>query len=295
VALPGAVLPGAPEPLRQARLRDVAQYSVPLAFIGAFILLQKATTGRFFFIYDFDVDLVRPTPALVWHQFGLITRWIFIDQFRFIFTALIALNLLVNAKARRRELWLFASVAVLSGYSFSVLYFLPRYLLPVMPFFYILAASSILDLARQPRRQLVAAGLAMALVSSSLLSQPLNANGETSLRYLDVVAMHEAAIDRLAREHPRATVLTTWPHTEEPGRPLLGYVQRPIDAKDFLVESDLREANVILVSHPANGSEARLRELAQSNGWRLILRQENETAWIELYTRLDQPVPVPSQ
>ena len=282
-------------PFRQARLRDVARYGVPLAVIGAFILLQKATTGRFFFIYDFDVELVRPGPAVVWHQFGLITRWIFIDQFRFIFTALIALNLLVNAKARRRELWLFALVVMLSGYSFSILYFLPRYLLPVMPLFYILAASSILDLAREPRRQLVAACLAMGMVISSLISQPLNANGETSLRYLDIVAMHEAAINRVAREHPDAKVLTTWPHSEELMRPVLGYVQRPIAAKGFLAESDLSAADMILVSHPATGSEVRLRELAQSNGWRLIQRQKNETAWIELYSRRDQSLPPASQ
>jgi 4-amino-4-deoxy-L-arabinose transferase-like glycosyltransferase len=282
-------------PFRQARLRDVARYSLPLAVIGAFILLQKATTGHFFFIYDFDVELFQLTPDLVWYQFGVITRWIFIDQYRFIFTALIALNLLVNAKARRRELWLFAFVVVLSGYSFSVLYFLPRYLLPVLPLFYILAAASILDLAREPRLQLVAACAAMGMMSWSLMSQPLNTNGETSLRYLDIVAMHKAAIDRLARARPDAKVLTTWPHTEELTRPLLGYVQQPIDAKGFRAESDLREADLILVSHPANGSEVRLRELARRDAWRLILRREKESAWIELYARAKQPVPPPSQ
>lgn len=272
-------------PVRQARLRDVARYSIPLAVIGAFILLQKAITGHFFFIYDFDVELFQRTPALMRAQFRLVTQTIFIDQYRLIFTALIALNLLVNPKARRRELWLFAFVVVLSGYAFSVLYYLPRYLLPVLPLFYILAAASILDLARRPGLQLVAACVALGMMSWSLMSQPLRANGETSFRYLDIVAMHKAAIDRIARDRPDARVLTTWPHTGELTWPLFGYVRQPIHTQHFRVESDLREADLILVSQPANGPEVALRELARRDAWRLIVRQEKESAWIELYAR----------
>ena len=225
----------------------------------------------------------------------MITQWIFIDQYRFIFTALIVLNLLVNAKARRRELWFFAFVVVLSGYSFSVLYYLPRYVLPVLPLFYILAAASILDLARRPRLELVAACAALGMVGWSLTSQPLDRNGETSFRYLDIVAMHKAVIDRLVRERPDAKVLTTWPHTDELTKPLLGYVHQPIDAQGFRAESDLREADFILVSQPANGPEVRLRELALRDAWRLILRRENESAWIELYARAHPAALVPSQ
>lgn len=282
-------------PFRHARLRDVARYGLPLGVIGAFILLQKATTGHFFFIYDFHVQLFQLTPALVLDKFGVITQWIFIDQYRFIFTALIVLNLLVNAKARRRELWFFAFVVVLSGYSFSVLYYLPRYVLPVLPLFYILAAASILDLARRPRLELVAACAALGMVGWSLTSQPLDRNGETSFRYLDIVAMHKAVIDRLVRERPDAKVLTTWPHTDELTKPLLGYVHQPIDAQGFRAESDLREADFILVSQPANGPEVRLRELALRDAWRLILRRENESAWIELYARAHPAALVPSQ
>jgi 4-amino-4-deoxy-L-arabinose transferase-like glycosyltransferase len=280
---------------RQARLRDVARYGLPLAVIGAFFLLQKATTGHFFFIYDYQVELFQFTPALVRNKFGVITKWIFIDQYRFFFTALIVLNLAVNAKARRRELWLFAFVVVLSGYSFSVLYLLLRYLLPVLPLFYILAAASILDLARGPRLQLVVACVALAMMSWSLMSQPLIMNGETTLGYLDIVAMHKAAIDRLARERPDARVLTTWPHTDELKQPLFGYVHQPIDSKPLRAESDLREADLILVSQPASGPEVTLRELARRGAWRLIMRQEKGRAWIELYARASQPALAPSR
>ena len=282
-------------PFRQAKLRDVARYSVPLAVIGAFILLQKVTTGHFFFIYDFDVELFQLTPARVRSQIGTITRWIFIDQHRFILTALIALNLIVNPEARRRELWLFAFVVVLSGYSFSVLYLLPRYLLPVLPLFCILGAVSILELARGPKRQVVAASAALGMMAWSLTVQPLSGTGETSLRYLDMVAMHQSAINRIASDRADAEVLTTWPHTEELTRPLLGYVEQPLQVKAFRAESDLGDADLILVSQPDNGPEVRLRELARRGAWRLILRQEKERAWIELYARANPLESLPSR
>ncbi|MEO8576283.1 MAG: glycosyltransferase family 39 protein [Gemmatimonadales bacterium] len=280
---------------RRATFRDVARYCLPLAVIGGFILLQKAATGQFVFIYDFDVELFQLTPAAVRRQFELITQWIFIDQYRFIFTALIALNLLVNPKARRRELWLFAFVVVLSGYSFSVLYFLPRYLLPVLPLFCILAAVSILELARGPRRQVVAAGAALGTMVWSLTTLPLEGNGETSFRYLDIVSMHKSVIHRVVRDHPDERVLTNWPNSDEIARPLLGYVQQPLAVKSFHADSDLAEADVILVSQPANGPEVRLRELARTDAWQLILRQEHESAWVELYARANPPAALPSR
>ncbi|MBC8107984.1 MAG: hypothetical protein H7Z14_15455, partial [Anaerolineae bacterium] len=270
---------------RHAKFRDVALYSVPLAVIGGFFFLQKVATGQFFFIYDFDVKLFQLTPGLVGSQFVLITQWIFIDQFRFIFTALIAVNLLVTPNARRRELWLFAFLVVLSGYSFAVLFYLPRYLLPILPMFCILCAVSVLELARSPKRQLIAAAVALGVVVGSHFADPIAPSGETSLRYLDIVAMNKSAIDRIASDRPAARVLTTWPHIEEMTRPILGYVEEPLRVKSLEADSSLAQVDVILVSQPANGPEVRLRELAQTDEWQLVLRQKNETAWVELYTR----------
>lgn len=268
-------------PIREASLREVVKYCVPLAVIGAFMLLQKVTTGKFFFIYDFDIELFQLTPAGVRRQFELITRWIFLEQNRFVFTGLIALNLLFNAQARRRrELWLFLFVVVLSGYSFSVLYFLPRYLLPVLPLFYILAAVAVFDLIRRPKLQLAAAGALLSLSVWSLIVQPLTGNAEQTLRYLDIIAMNKAAAYRVAGEFPEARVLTTWPHTEELSNPLQGYVRRPIAVREFMNARDLPGSDLILVSQLADGG---LRDIARSNAWRVIMRREKESAWTELY------------
>lgn len=281
-------------PIRQARLREVVKYCIPLVVIGAFFLLQKITTGKFFFIYNFDLELFVLSPDRVWRQFDLITRWIFLEQNRFVFTGLIALNLVVNAPARRRrELWLFVFVVVLSGYSFSVLFFLPRYLLPVLPLFYILAAASVVDLIRRPKLQLVAAGALLSVAVWSLTVRPISGNGEQSLRYLDIVAMNKAAVDRIAGDFPEAHVLTTWPHTLELASPLQGYVQQPIAAKTFKNAADLVGSDLILVSRPSHGTAVGLREIARSSAWRLIMRREQENAWIELYAPPAPPEPRP--
>lgn len=203
---------------------------------------------------------------------------------------MIALNLLVSPDARqRRELGLFAMVVLLSGYSFSILFYLPRYLLPISPLFCVLAAQAVFDLARTPRLRPLAAASALGVAGWLLVSQPFRGTGETSLRYLDVVSMHKSAIEWIATERRDARVLTHWPHSDALSRPLLGYVTTPIEATRFRPETDLSGHDVILVSHPADGSEQLLRERARQAGWRLVARQELETAWVETY--VSRPVP----
>jgi hypothetical protein len=123
------------KPITKNALAKALKYSAPLFIIGAFFLFQKLTTGEFFFIYNFEVELFELSQKSVQNQFIAITQWIFLYQHRYIFTALIVLTLMLNSEARkRRELWLFLLILLLSGYSFSGLYFLPRYLLPVCHF-----------------------------------------------------------------------------------------------------------------------------------------------------------------
>ena len=276
--------------LREARLREVTKYAVPLLSIGAFFVLQKIITGEFFFIYDFDIELFQLTPDHVQLTAGYITRFLFFEQGRIVFSVLIAMNLFVNAAARRRrELWLFALVVLLSGYSFSILFYLPRYLLPILPLFCILSAQAVFDLARIPRLRPLAAASTLGVAVWLLVSQPFSGTGETSLRYLDVVSMHKSAIDRITTERRDARVLTHWPHSDALTRPLLGYVTAPIETTRFRPEMDLTGHDVVLVSHPGDQSEHQLRERARQAGWRLLAREELETAWVEMY--VSGPVP----
>src|SRR5262245_6725081 len=96
-------------PKTKEDLLFVAKDTIPLLLIGLFFIWQRITTGHFFFIYPptFDINLFELTPRLVSQQIAAITGWIFIDQQRFLFSALIALNLIVNRSSRQRpEIWL---------------------------------------------------------------------------------------------------------------------------------------------------------------------------------------------
>lgn len=273
-------------PLTKGIVVDAVTYGVPLFVIGAFVVLQKLATGKFFFIYPFDIELFELSPAAVRTQFERITQWIFLEQLRYVFTALIVLNLILHPEsAKRRELILFLLILLLSGYSFSGLYFLPRYLLPVIPFFYIMAARSVMDLIRSKRLQTAANVAILGVLTWSLTAQPFGGNGEFNMRYLDVVRMHEALIGHLVSEVPDARILTSWPHTSQLTSPVLGYVPRPMKAKDFSAEADLGESDLILVSSPAPGEMDELRELAERNDWRLLRRLQRDAIWMELYGR----------
>lgn len=274
------------KPITKDTFGEALKYSVPLFIIGAFFILQKLTTGHFFFIYDFEIELFHLSPHSLWNQFVRITEWIFLHQHRYLFTALIGLNLLLNPQARRRrELWLFLLILVLSGYSFSGLFFLPRYLLPVIPFFYILAGAALMELVRSKRLQTVAGTATLCLMTWSLAAQPLDGNAEYNMKYIDVVEMHKAMIDHIASEFPEARTLTVWPHTAEMRHPLLGYVRKPMNARGFGRRADLEKSDLILVSAFAEGEVGKLGELAQRSGWRPIKRLKKGAIVTELYGR----------
>jgi hypothetical protein len=267
------------------RFVDTVKYSVPLVVIGAYVALQKLTTGKFFFIYDFEFDeLFVLSARTAGVQFVRITRWLFLEQYRWILSLAILVNFAITPAARRRrELWLFALIALLSGYSFSVLYYWPRYLLPVMPFFYILGAVSLIELVRSSRMQ-AAIGVAMvALMASSLSRQRFDGNGENNLAYRHVVNMHTSLSKDIATRFPSARILTTWPTATELSDPLLGYVTRPLRVVWFNSDSDLARADLVLVSSPAPDVSARLESLARRNQWRLLAQLRNGSIVMELY------------
>ena len=182
-------------PLTRATLKDAARWAAPLLASMAFALVQKAVTGKFFFIFDYEFEpLFDPGLQSSLLQAARISHWVFIAQSRWVLSAAIVLNLLTNAEARRRrELLLFALVMLMSGYAFSVLFYTERYVLPVLPFFYALGAMSLMSLARAPRAQWSLGTLVVGLALWTLVRDPWRDNGEDNLQYLGVVRTHQEA------------------------------------------------------------------------------------------------------
>jgi hypothetical protein len=273
-------------PLDRRGLVAALRYAAHLGVIGAFVLLQTLTTGRLFFIYDVPTELFDLSLRSVWRQVLVVTEWIFVAQQRYVFTTLIVLDLALHGATRgRRGRRLFALIVLLSGYSFAVLYFLPRYILPVLPFFYIRAAAALTGLVRPPVMKTAVGIGTVGLMGCSLLVQGFSGNGEYNLTYRDAVRLQKAMIDYVASEFPHARTLTVWPHTSQLHYAVLGYTRRPLPTKRFSAEADLADSDLVLVSIPEVGRMSELRALAQTNGWRQLRRLENGPIRVELYGR----------
>ena len=272
--------------LRRAAIIDALRHSLPLGFIVVFFILQKVTTGHFLFIYDFSIQLFEPSLAAVVRQALLITRWIFVDQHRVVLTLVIGLGLLLRPRLRRPELLLFLLILVMSGYSFSVMYYLPRYLMPVLPLFYLLAAASLLELIRAPRWQAVGALATIGFMIWSLQAQPLRGNAEYNLRYRDIVALSQTMALQLAAEAPDTPIVTHWPHSEELYFPLLGYTPRALPVKRLVSGMPLPDSAIVLLGTTTGGRMMReLREQALREGWAVQRRLTGRGVELQLLAR----------
>jgi hypothetical protein len=219
-------------------------------------------------------------------QASAISHWIFIAQFRWLLTAAIALDLATSRDARHRPLLLlFGLVTVASGFAFSVIYYVPRYVLPVLPFFYAIGAMSLMSLARTAIRQRVASAVVLGLTLWSLARKPVRGHHGDNLYYLGIVRLHLAAAREVEARYAGARIVSAWPAAAQLRNPLLGYVSTPLRVKWFTAPADLAESDVAVVARPGNDTAERLEALASSSGWSLASRQEFGIDVVTVYER----------
>jgi 4-amino-4-deoxy-L-arabinose transferase-like glycosyltransferase len=285
---------------KNQRLARILKHGVPLVEIGLFYIAQTLLTGRSSGAYDHS-SLFNLDPRYVFHQALMITKWLFFSQGRIVFTVLILLGLILNSGMRRsKEVLLFGLLLVFSSYSFAFLYpyYLPRYSIAALPYFYLLGSRCLIELIKVPAWQTpVAAGLLLWTVWS-LKTQPFVGNAEFNTRYLDVVDIHKQMANFIASEFPHARILTAWPHHFQLRERRLGYVSKELTVSVFdkaslqaspeLHEPDLASADLVLVSPvPKSPAMEILREHAVKQEWRLIKRFEKPPVVTELYGRKD--------
>jgi hypothetical protein len=104
---------------------------------------------------------------------------------------------------------------------------LPRYLLPVLPLFYLAAVAVITRLPHFPARLLLATA-AICFVSSWFINPPYPFPFEDNLSYADFIRLHQQAAQYLGTQPGQPRILTAWPASDELTKPALGYVQRPL-------------------------------------------------------------------
>ncbi|MFA5146971.1 MAG: glycosyltransferase family 39 protein [Candidatus Omnitrophota bacterium] len=267
----------------KAILPEILKYGVPLLVIAIFFVIQKAAAGRPFFIvwdkFKFFVFGLRNIKL-----FFMITEWIFFSQLRFVFTILICLNLFLHdGSERRKELLLFSLIILFSGYSFSFLFFLPRYLMSVLPFISIMGAWSFTELVRTRALRDIAGAAMVIMLALSMDKAEDPGTGECTMKYLDIVNVQKAISRFIEEGFPGSAVLTAWPQAEELSNPYLGYVDKPVKTVRSAGQDGF---DLILYSAPSSDGKAALRKYALKNGFSLIRRLEGRGGIVaELYGR----------
>jgi hypothetical protein len=248
--------------------RAALPWAVPLLVMGIYYGVQKLTTGTLFVAYAEPLDIWQPDMAS--RQSMLVTSWLLVRQLRWLFVGLIVAHLIADPAARRRpELILFALIVLGSGYTFSVLYFLPRYILPVAPFLFVLAAGALVALCPRPLLHCTVGAALIAVLVARLAMSDQFGNRELDLGYLAVVKTYTMTAHHLEEEFSHARIATNWPMTEGLLHPELGYVRRRLDVVRLPTNADLEPAtaaDVAVVCWPGDAAAAagryvRAREL----------------------------------
>ena len=104
---------------------------------------------------------------------------------------------------------------------------LPRYLLPVMPLFYLAVIAMVIRLPHFAGR-LILTTVAVLFVSSWFINPPYPFPFEDNLAYADFIRLHQQAAQYLESQPGQPRILTSWPATDELARPFLGYVHDPL-------------------------------------------------------------------
>lgn len=213
------------------RDRTALLYALPVLALGAWIAYLWTVTGHPFgdpafakYNTAYSLHPVRAITALLrraYYLFLVDGRWI----------GSIAISLAFRKGFYSTPAWrttaLFAlattvEVSLLGGAQ------LERYLMPVLPVFYIAAAAAFTQLPSRPRR-LAGVAMALALIAGSLINPPYPYPFENNLAVDDFVGLHQTAAAFLEQRYPRETVHTAWPLTAELRTPEFGYVRRRIE------------------------------------------------------------------
>jgi hypothetical protein len=218
-------------------------FIAPVVALAAWLVVLRQSTGFWlgnpgFAHYNIEYSLNPVRMALC---FMRRIYYLFFAEFRWIGTALI-----VFASWRRGAFRSAAWIATLAiGFGTLVLVSvlggaeLERYLLPVLPLFYI-AVGVALTYVPRPISIPATAALALGLVASVFWNPPYPFPYENNYAMVDFVRLQQAAAHFVENELPDSTIATAWPLTASLSSADYGYVRHPlrtVETDDFHVSS----------------------------------------------------------
>jgi hypothetical protein len=229
--------------LSRREWRRAAYFLAPAAALLGWLIFLHQSTGYWlgnpgFAHYNVTYAL---HPARVALSFVRHIYYLFFAEFRWVGT-LVVLIAITRTKEFRNDAWRVV-IAVAAAYLLLVTVLggaeLERYLLPVLPFFYIAVAIALTCL-RRPLRITAMTGLAIGLLVNLFWNPPYPFPYENNYAMVDFVRLQQLAADFAQRNLANRTIATAWPYSAALKSPDYGFVDhklKVIETNDFHVSS----------------------------------------------------------
>ncbi len=250
------------------------KHAVPLFVLGSFFIIQKIVTG-----------VLLPNPYFNTHAFLIPSsqslNWVFYSRGRIILTLLILCISIVNIKIFWiKEFALFLLIVLIFVGTYCFVYFLPRYILPTLPYFYIFGAYAIVSLFNSTKVQLLLVAIIITLFISQFHGTGKHYGSfETDMQYVDIVTTHKAACKYVEETYPQKTVLALWPLSEAMTKPYLGYVDKP----SKIASLNNKAYDIILYTPQGEPKNQELKKIIQQQNAILDKKFEKNGKCVEVY------------
>ncbi|MCU1261395.1 MAG: hypothetical protein JWO80_4280 [Bryobacterales bacterium] len=245
--------------VRERQWRQAAYYVMPAIALSAWLFVVWRATGTPFGNAEFAHYNLNYSLNPLRCVFSLSRRvyYLFVQDFRWVGTVAMVYAWR-NRGLYRTRAWrvvmIFAAahivlVSVLGGAE------LERYLLPVLPLFYLAIAEALFTLA--PRTRTVSAVvMCCGLITAIFLKPVFPLPYEDSFAMVDFVRLQQTAARYLENQYAAKKIYTAWPLTAALGRTEFGYVAHPLKTREtfdlkYSILSKLNPKDVdVLVLYP---------------------------------------------
>lgn len=217
--------------LWERRWTRAVWFTLPAFAIAGWLFYLKSQTGHVFG----NAEFTHYNLTFQWHPvrlgLTLLRRvfYLFIDNFHWIGSIALLAAWQRTRIFRTRQWAIVGAIFVAQALAVTVLggAALERYLMPVLPLFYIAVAAALTTL--QPfRRNLAIAIMTAGLIIGIFVNSPFTLPYENNTAFVDFVRLQKLAAEFVETEYRDSTVLSAWPFPDALRRPEFGYVSRPV-------------------------------------------------------------------
>jgi 4-amino-4-deoxy-L-arabinose transferase-like glycosyltransferase len=227
--------------IARIEIKRLALLSMPLVVAVVFLALQWGTTGRLVPNDYFDTRNFFATIDIF--QLGVkafdIFYFVFIDQFRFI-TSIAALWLLIGTLPGKQRIFILFFILIAFYISaFSVIFYLPRYIVLIFPFYFSIVSIQMCKIIKQR----YVADISVVLVSTVFifLSFRYNHNDgliDATMQYADFVNVHQQAANYIERKYNDIVLISDYPFIDAVHDDGYGFVTKPIKTTENFNEAN---------------------------------------------------------